>query len=159
MKRVVLAFVLATACTAFFASSAAATPAPTGSRISIFQPEQTFPAGQPFYVQTGWGNNPGLDGGIGLWQFSLTVDGIAQMGFLNVSVSPDPGNPTGNLVLRPYLFNFPQGMTGTHVFAGTFSGPCPQMVSEGFATGPCTSPQEIVPLDSGPFTTTVTFTP
>jgi len=158
MRKLVGALAVAVACTAVFASGAGAAPAPTGPRLSIFfQPTQTFPAGEPFNIETGWGNNPALDGGIGLWQFSLSVDGIPQMGFLDVLVFPDPGNPTGNLVLRPRLFNFPQGMTGTHVFAGTFSGPCPQMVSEGFASGPCSSPNEIVPLSSGPVVTTITF--
>ena len=160
MRRLVVVFALTVACTAFFASGVGAAPAPTGTPISVFGPaQQTFPAGQPFYVETGWGNTPSTDGSIGLWKFSLTVDGIAQKGFLDTSVFPDPGNPTGTLILRPYLFNFPRGMTGTHVFAGTFSGPCPEMVSQGFATGPCSSRHEIVPLSTGPFTTTVTFVP
>jgi hypothetical protein len=39
-------------------------------------------------------------------------------------------------------------MTGTHVFAGTFSGPCSLMVANGFATWPCisrnaTSPKQV----------------
>jgi len=158
MRKLVVAFAVAVACTAVFASGAGAAPAPTGPQLSIFfQPQQTFPAGEPFHIRTGWGNNPAADGGIGLWHFSLTVDGISQMGFLDVSVTPDPGNPTGTLILRPYLFNLPHWMTGTHVFAGTFSGPCAKMVSEGFATGPCSSPTENVPLGSGPFVTTITF--
>jgi hypothetical protein len=157
MHKVVVVFALAVASAAFSVGGAAAAPAPTGPTLSIFHPQQTFPAGEPFNIRTGWGNNPSVDGGIGLWSFSLSVDGIPQTGFLDVSVFPDPGNPTGTLILRPHLFNFPQGMTGTHVFAGTFSGPCPQMVSEGFATGPCSSPTQIVPLSSGPFITTITF--
>jgi hypothetical protein len=161
MHRLVAVFALAVACTAFFASGAAAAPAPTGTRLSIFSPAQTFPAGQPFYFEHGWQLGPQLgpsvNGGIGLWTFSLSVDGVPQMGFADTQVTNDP--TLGTLIFRPYLFNFPNGMTGTHVFLGTFSGPCAAMVAGGFATGPCSSPNEIVTWDAGPFTSIVTFVP
>jgi len=146
-------------CAALLAAAANATPAPTGARISIFGgTSQTYPAGQPFYFRHGWLNAPSFDGGIGLWSFSLSVDGVEQHGFLQTIVTQDfPG--IGTVLFRPYLFNFPDGMTGTHVFAGTFSGPCGPMVAGGFATGPCAAPNAIVPETGNPFTTTVTFVP
>jgi hypothetical protein len=158
MHRLVVAFAVAAACAAFFVSGAGATPAPTGRSIYLYLgSQQTFPAGQPFHIEDGWGNNPSIDGGIGLWNFSLTVDGIPQMGFPDTRVITDPGVP---LILHPMLFNFPQGMTGTHVFSGIWSGPCAQMVAQGWASGPCSSPNEIVQTNPSPLRTiTVTFTP
>jgi hypothetical protein len=161
MRKLVVVLAVAVACTAFFATGARATPAPTGPQLSDFGPaQQTFPAGQPFHFEDGWGNTPSGDGAVGLWTFSLTVDGIPQMGFLDTRVITD-FTPPEPLILHPYLFNFPQGMTGTHTFAGTFYGPCAEMVSQGFATGPCSSPTEVVPVTAfSPFTTTtITFLP
>jgi hypothetical protein len=160
MHRLVVGVTLAVACTAMFAGAASATPAPTGSAILLYtQPQQTFPAGQPFHIEDGWGNVPSEDGGVGLWRFSLTVDGIPQMCFPDTRVSTDFAPPLP-LILHPMLCNFPQGMTGTHVFSGIFSGPCAEMVSQGFATGPCSSRTEIVPTDPNPLRTiTVTFVP
>jgi len=63
----------------------------------------------------------------------------------------------GMLLFRPYVFNFPDGMTGTHVFVGIFLGPCQAMVNQGFATGPCANPNEEIP--TAPTTSTVTFVP
>jgi hypothetical protein len=153
----VAAALIAVAAVLAFAAPASAAPAPTGTRLSIFPAQQTFPAGQPFYFEHGFEVGPSGDGGLGLWTFSLSVDGVPQMGFADTQVIQDP--TLGTLIFRPYLFNFPSEMTGTHVFAGTFYGPCAKMVSEGFAAGPCSSPQEVVPSSASPFITTVTFVP
>ena len=92
-------------------SAANAGPAPTGTRISIFGGSQTFPANQPFYFRHLWGLTPSVSGPVGLWTFSLSVDGVPQHGFVDTQVIFDPVG--GTLLLRPFLFNFPQGMTGT----------------------------------------------
>ena len=157
-QRLVGAFALAVACAASFASSAAAAPAPTGTRLLIWGPaQQTFPAGQPFYFEHGWQSAVPSTQGVGRWTFSLSVDGVPQMGFAEPQVTTQ--DPTyGTLIFRPYLFDFPQGLTGTHVFSGNWYGPCAQMVAQGYAAGPCSSPEEVVPWSAGPFTTTVTFT-
>lgn len=158
MHRFVGVFAIAVACTALFAGGASASPAPTGSRLFIWNSQQTFPAGQPFYFEHGWQNGPSIDGGLGLWTFSLSVDGVPQHGFVIPEVTTQ--DPTyGTLIYRPFLFNFPQGMTGTHVFAGTFSGPCKQMVEQGWTTGPCSSPNQVVPSSGSPYISTVTFVP
>ena len=77
--------------------------------------------------------------------------------FIETVRSDDP--VLGTLLFRAYVFNFPDGMTGTHVFAGTFLGPCQGLVDSGFATGPCPAPNEERPAGASPFTTTVTFVP
>ena len=159
MRRLLPATVGVLLAACVMVSAANAGPAPTGTRISIFGGSQTFPANQPFYFRHFWEVEPGADdtGPVGLWTFSLSVDGVPQHGFVDTQVIFDPVD--GTLLLRPFLFNFPQRMTGTHVFAGTFSGPCSLMVADGFATGPCTSPNAIVPETGDPFITTVTFVP
>ena len=159
MKWLTAALVVVAAATvcATIASGAIASPAPTGSRLFIWNSQQTFPGGQPFYFEHGWQNGPSIDGGVGLWTFSLSVDGVPQHGFVDpLVITQDP--TYGTLIWRPFLFNFPQGMTGTHVFAGTFSGPCKQMVAQGWTTGPCSSPEQVVPSSASPFISTVTFT-
>ena len=157
-KRFVGVLALAASCMAFFASGASAAQTPTGSQLLIWNSQQTYPAGQPFYFEHGWQMAVPSTEGVGLWTFSLSVDGVPQMGFpLNQVTTQDP--TYGTLIFRPFLFNFPEGMTGTHVFTGNWYGPCAQMVAGGYATGPCSSPNQIVPWDAGPITSTVTFVP
>ena len=120
---------------------------------------QTFPAGQPFHISHGWAIAAGPDSqALGKYRFSLTVDGVqVRPDFIETIYIADP--VLGTILFRPYVFNFPDGMTGTHVFAGTFLGPCQGLVDGGFATGPCSNPNEEIPTSGSPFTTTVTFGP
>jgi hypothetical protein len=147
---------LIAACAVVFVPRASAnTDKTVGPRISVFgDATQTFPAGQPFHFSHGWQSQPSGDHAIGNWRFSLTVDGVeVKPDFIETIRSDDP--VLGTLLFRPYVFNFPDGLTGSHVFGGTFVGPCQDMV----AAGPCRHPNEIVPLTGSPFTITVTFTP
>jgi len=106
----------------------------------------------------GWLLDANTTQALGEYGFSLTVDGVeVKPDFIETLRSVDP--VLGTLLFRPYVFNFPQGMTGTHVFAGTFFGPCQGLVDGGFATGPCSSATKVIPTSASPFTTTVTFTP
>jgi hypothetical protein len=130
-----------------------------GARIGVFGgATQTFPAGQPFHFSHGWQVKPDTDGPLGLWAFSLTLDGV-QMSpdFIEERQIDDP--VFGHLIHRVYVFNFPNGLTGTHVFAGTFWGPCSKMVAEGLASGPCATPNAVIAADGFPVTTRVTFMP
>ena len=65
----------------------------------------------------------------------------------------------GHILRRAYVFNFPNGLTGTHVFGGAWSGPCDEMVAQGFASGPCARPNAVVQAPALASTTTVTFVP
>jgi hypothetical protein len=129
-----------------------------GTRISLFGgATQTFPAGQPFNFSHGFFTSPTLDGSLGLWRFSLTLDGAeVKPSFIDMIEADDP--VFGTVIHRVYVFNFPNGLTGTHVFGGTFEGPCEPMVAAGQATGPCPTPNAVVPATGFPVTTTVTFT-
>jgi hypothetical protein len=63
----------------------------------------------------------------------------------------------GTVLFRPYVFNFPDGMTGTHVFGSTFLGPCQGLVDDGFITGPCAHPKDLT--STGTINATITFSP
>ena len=139
-------------------TSAANTDKIVGSPLNLFGGVQTFPAGQPFNISHGWLLDANETQALGKYQFSLTVDGVeVRPDFIETIRSEDP--VLGTLLFRPYVFNFPDGMTGTHVFAGTFLGPCQGLVDGGFATGQCSNPNEEIPTSASPFTTTVTFVP
>ncbi len=135
------------------------TPTEVGARISVFGgATQTFPAGQPFHFSHGWQVKPDTDGALGAWRFLLTLDGVElNPDFIDLRQIDDPVN--GHLIHRVYVFNFPNGLTGTHVFGGTFAGPCDELVAQGFVSGPCVTPNAIVAADGYPVTTTVTFVP
>ena len=135
-------------------------PTEVGARIGIFGgTTQSFPAGQPFHFSHGFTTKPSTDGSLGLWRFTLTLDGVeVKPSFIDIGQIDDP--VFGHLLHRVYVFNFPDGLTGTHTFGGSFSGPCDQMVAQGFTTGvQCATPNQVVMADGFPVTTTVTFTP
>lgn len=91
----------------------------TGDRVPCWPGEYEYPAGVPFHIAHGWGwVNPEDFGGlgknapVGLPYFSLEVDGIpASLSFVDTSPRPDP-----NFLTRLFVYNFPEGMTGTHTF-------------------------------------------
>jgi len=158
-SRLLLALVCV-ACAAVVAPAATAdVDKGVGPRLSLNGSVSTFPAGQPFHIASGWGTAPGqLDQSIGLWTYKLTIDGVpAQPSFIQTTVSQDP--VYGTVLGRVSEFNFPDGMSGTHVFGSTFLGPCKEMVDEGSATGPCAHPRDVVPTSNSPFFATITFGP
>ena len=160
LRRYLCVSVIATvALCALFAAVASATPATVGPQISIFGgATQTFPAGQPFHISHRWTTKPGKDDSLGLWRFSLTLDGApVNPSFIEIQQIDDP--VFGHVLGRRFVFNFPNGLTGTHVFSGTFTGPCDEMVAQGFATGPCVSPNAVVEATAFSASTTVTFAP
>jgi hypothetical protein len=154
----VVAFVLPLALAALAAAPGvlAASHERTGAQIQVTGGAfQTFPAGQPFFVAHGWFYEPRVMPAVGKFRFSLTVDGVeVRPSFIDMNPLDDPVH--GRHGFRPYVFNFPEGMTGTHVFTGTFFGPCQEIVDSGDATGPCANKNETT-TDST-YTTTVTFT-
>ena len=158
-RRLLVSSVLAAfACAAVLAAGASATPNAVGARISLLGGvSQTFPATQPFHFNHGWSVKPGTKGGaLGLWRFSLALDGVeVKPDFLKILQIDDP--VFGHLINREDVFNFPSGLTGTHSFSGTWSGPCDEMVANGLATGPCEQPNAVVTAPALDRTVTVTF--
>jgi hypothetical protein len=130
-----------------------------GTPLNLFAGVQTFGEGDPFNISHGWLTQPRTTEALGKYRFSLTVDGVeVKPDFIETTRFDDP--VLGTLLFRRYVFNFPDGMAaGTHVFAGTFLGPCQGLVDSGFATGPCDNPNAEIPTSGSPFITTVTFVP
>lgn len=119
-----------------------------GDRINLFGPSPLyFPQGQPFYVAHGHvippGERVGAPAPIGRFSFGLDVDGVVQPSdFTERTVTEEVDlPPTFTLV---WVFNFPEGMQGTHVFTGHWYAPCAYAVSNGLYAGSCITPAAVV---------------
>jgi hypothetical protein len=137
-------FALALVALFLFVAPANASPVqPVGQRINVFSGSpQTFPAGAPFHINHGWAlgvtAHPEENG---LFGFSLAVDGV-QRDADGVLRSTDPAPVTSYdypELNRSWVFDFPDGMTGTHTFTGSWTAPCDIAVSQLGYPGPCNS--------------------
>lgn len=124
-----------------------------GDRISLsdaFPDPVTiaFPAGDPFHIAHGWANLSTDSDAVGKFDFELEVDGASRKkDFVERTVvGEDP-----DLLTRIWVFNFPEGMAGTHTFTGHWSAPCYAF------GGPCDHPNEKVEVFM--LELTVDFTP
>ena len=82
---------------------------------------------------------------VGLWRFSLSVDGVeTREDYVDKFFTEDA--TFGTLQNRFWVFNFPDGMTGTHNFSARWSGPCQPAVDSGLIAGRCEHPNDIVTL-------------
>ena len=94
--------------------------APTGSRIGLFVPPASFPAGTPFHVEHGFscalGDGACLGSEISSHSnFKLYVDSVLQPA--TVEMIRIPGG-----LDKLYLTNFTAGLpAGTHTFVGVWS--------------------------------------
>lgn len=109
---------------------------PTGDRINLNGGDQTFAAGEPFHIIQGWVFEPHPNRQ-GLFSFSLQVDG-SEVDENYVDHSKD-----GNQNYRLWVYNFPDGMIGTHTFTGTWYAPC-EVAEEDWGGGPCEKKNEPV---------------
>jgi hypothetical protein len=128
--------------------------APVGDRIGLFfGGSREFMAGAPFHVRHGWIQSS-EDNAIGVFDFALDVDGILQREDFKMfsAVSGDP-----DLLNRIWVYNFPNGMTGTHTFTGHWFAPCQYAVDFLAYPGPCATPNEKVETNTR--TLIVTFFP
>lgn len=128
--------------------------APVGDKINLYYGGSLeFPAGAPFYIQHGWVQSS-EDDAIGAFDFKLEVDGVyVKEDFKKFSaVSGDPDQ-----LVRLWLYNSPEGMTGTHTFTGHWIAPCQFAMDWLGYPGPCATPNAKV--ESNPRTMIVTFVP
>jgi hypothetical protein len=122
---------------------------PVGGRIDILagEPDQ-YPAGEPFHIQHGNKMVPG-DPPPGRFDFKLEVDGVLQQeDYVDHWVDLNDPEP----LVRIWVFNFPEGMTGTRTFTGHWYISCRWAVNNGWYTGDCRTPHALVEILSQPLT-------
>jgi hypothetical protein len=128
--------------------------APIGDRIGFWMGSYVdFPAGTSFNIRHGWQQFSG-DGAIGIFSFSLELDGVPVTNFYRdfSEVSGDP-----DTLIRLWVYNFPAGMSGEHTFTGHWYAPCQYAVNELEYVGSCANPNQQVETSSR--TLTVKFVP
>ncbi len=126
---------------------------PVGERIAFSSPPVQYPAGAPFNIRHGWVQTSD-DGAIGIFDFQLEVDGSLRSEdvklFSEESVNPDT-------LTRVRVYNFTDGMSGTHNFTGHWYAPCQYAVEQLGFLGICATPNEKVETNNR--TMTITFVP
>ena len=136
MKKLGIALLIMLLVTAVMALPAAAKQKqPVGDRIDLFAPPVTFAANTAFHIHHGFVSTPTTEG-VGKFSFALDLDGVrlTEDFVLKTPVS----DPVPDSLLRHWVFNFPAGLTGTHVFTGHFFAPCYQ------GPGPCDKPNDVI---------------
>lgn len=127
---------------------------PVGDRIGIYYDgSMEFSANAPFHIRHGWVQSSD-DNAIGIFDFELDVDGVRRSEDFKM-FSAVSGNP--DYLNRIWVYNFPNGMTGTHTFTGHWFAPCQYAVDELGYAGPCTTPNAKVETNYRMLT--VTFVP
>jgi len=121
---------------------------PAGDRISLLDGDQSFPANTAFHINHGFcvesSDTPKT---IGRLRFDLDVDGVPQgANFFDIE------RADGCTVVKFWYFNFPAGMTGTHVFTGHWYAPCDNDAV------PCGGAKLHTVVDDGSLSITVDFT-
>ena len=129
----------------------AATPAKAGSKEAVgpglgwYVTE--FPENTPFHMRHGWlFGTPPLEDPIGNHKYVMELDGVI--------ISPDfqlAYDQVSGQLIRVYVFNFPDGMTGTHEFVHHYYGPCYQYLPD------CKFPYKSVEVST--IYQTIEFTP
>jgi hypothetical protein len=88
-----------------------------GDRVSLLAPPETYPSGTAFHIWHGFVFQD-FDRAYGRYQFTLDVDGIARPADFFEVTAFDRGT-----VSKVWVFNFPDGLTGTHTFEGHWITP------------------------------------
>ena len=161
MKKLVIGALTVVSVLLLATPAAAKTAEPVGDRINILLgTPTTYPAGAPFHiihaVFSGFVLPPFATGKD---MFALEVDGVPRAPDLIIRDAippretglPYPGLRTG------FLFNFPDGMTGTHTFTGHWYEACATAVALDGYPDPCMTPSEQVEVLTRSLA--VTFTP
>jgi len=141
-----------------------------GERINVLAGTPTeYPAGAPFHIGHGWPiggteadpGEPLQPKQAGIYAFTLEIDGVPRQAtyILRVAFFDDPAPlpEAAFRLFRIWVYEFPQGMTGTHTFTGHWYSPCSQAVARFGYAGPCPNPN--APVDPEPRSLTVKFTP
>jgi hypothetical protein len=138
MKRLFLTLLIIGTILSVSVPASAGRPEPIGEKISLWSDESiSFPAGEPFHISHGHILDPTDGYPIGTYSFEVEVDGRpAVADFVLTEYLPASDYP----LYRLWVYNFPDGMSGTHTFTGRWFAPCEAAVNEGRCEGPCPNP-------------------
>lgn len=127
----------------------AAKPERIGERINILIGDPVeYPAGEPFHIAHGWGEQPLKDAPPGQYDFELFVDGeFVDQDYVEREVTKTDDGPVMQIV---WVHNHPEGLdAGNHTFVGHWYLPCGYAVDNGFPVEPCdkvNKPVEVLQL-------------
>lgn len=160
MKKLVLVLILVLVLVVVLPVSAAR-PVPVGDRINVLAGTPLdYPADTAFHIKHGWMFGPGDEVTgypLGKFDFQLEVDGVMQEDDFLLRENDRSTRPISRTLL--WVHNFPDGMTGTHTFTGTWLAPCRYAVDQGWFTDPCARPNAMVEFATIDHTVTFTFVP
>lgn len=134
-------------------ASASGDNEPVGVRLGLWNSTLEVTAGTPFNIRHGWVQTSD-DGAIGIFDFTLEVDGVLRSEDFKL-FSEEIGDP--DILTRLWVYNFPDGMTGTHTFTGHWYAPCQYAITALDYQGSCATPNEKVETNSR--TLVVNFVP
>lgn len=120
-----------------------------GDRLDLRLGDQSFPASTPFHIDHGFLHET-PDHAIGLSDFVLDMDGTDLVADF---VQRDPARDSGVSFSQLWFYNFPSGLTGTHVFTRHYFVACDNDAI------PCDGNRINTPVEVQTDTATVTFTP
>lgn len=120
---------------------------PVGERLGLFaylEGPGSFPADTPFHVRHGWISPVGQERHHTAWgsyDFTLALDGTLLEPDA-VVMEFDQDHPVwGRSISKMSLFNFPDGLRGSHTLTGTWYGACGELVDQGVYEAPCAHPK------------------
>ena len=122
----------------------------------------TYPAGQPFVIRHGVQNvcSRPPQRIPGKMEFVLEIDGVVRPADVVQRVVASPPQTDFEcpyaFLAHAFVFNFPNGMTGTHTFTGHWLEACEVAVEFDGWPGPCSDPAQQVNFFTESLT--VTFT-
>lgn len=104
---------------------------PVGEWMTWHIPVYSFPANEPFHHEHGWLSLTPGEYPIGGYGFVLEVDGVVITPSYKINARD---RATGTLKTTN-VFNFPDGMSGVHVFTGYYYVPCQHVLD--YELGTC----------------------
>jgi hypothetical protein len=117
-------------------------PEPIGAEISIWESgSQVFAANTPFHIDHGWQVDPTTGYPIGKFLFVLEIYGSrVEPDYVHTTFVRGTDEP----LQRLWVYNFPDGMSGSQEFTGHWFAPCGYVVEYGEYQEDCPDPFTIV---------------
>jgi hypothetical protein len=163
-KKLFVVSVLVLALMLAFSTSVALAGKPNkavGERFFVYDGSQVFAAGEAFHIEHGlfFGYEIGepIGNSFGLNYMTLEIDGVQQKpDYRNIDFDLSYKEDGWRLVTKTYLFNFSEGMKGTHTFTRRYFLTC-ESISEQLMPLDCDYPAQMIEWTDWNQTTMVSF--